>query len=201
MNIYIYRDGHETGPLDESTVEARLRDRSLSPKDLARRETDKEWTPLEMLFPLAGETGHSWMEDSGGLPRSESQQQGSRPVHHQEQQRPSAPPYYQPAPPAYQSVQHVVHHTAIEPEGSLPIISLVGGIILFCLFLLGLVPCLGWLNWFVILGGGITKIFCWVSVFTTNNPQGRTKAIIGLVLTTIALFFGTIRLILGGGCV
>jgi hypothetical protein len=71
-----------------------------------------------------------------------------------------------------------------------------------CLTVLGLIPCLGWLNWFVLVTGGITKILCWVGVFTEgkNNPVAKNDAVIGLVIVAIALFVSLIRLVLGGGC-
>jgi hypothetical protein len=71
-----------------------------------------------------------------------------------------------------------------------------------CLTVLGLIPCLGWLNWFALVTGGITKILCWVGVFTEgkNNPVAKNDAVIGLVIVAIALFVSLIRLVLGGGC-
>lgn len=76
------------------------------------------------------------------------------------------------------------------------------GIIVGCFMVCGLIPCLGWLNWFTLLFGIVTKILCWVAVFTEGrqDPAARTNAVIGLVIATVAVFIGAIRLILGGGC-
>jgi hypothetical protein len=76
------------------------------------------------------------------------------------------------------------------------------GIIVGCIMVCGLIPCLGWLNWFTLLFGIVTKVLCWVAVFTEGRQDAtaRTNAIIGLVIATAAVFIGAIRLILGGGC-
>jgi hypothetical protein len=108
------------------------------------------------------------------------------------------------APPP--QVHHVVYQPALDPayqakSSGLPTAGMTMGIITISLMVMGLIPCLGWLNWFTLLFGGVTKILCWVAIFTEKNPSARNKAIIGLVLTVIALFIGSIRLILGGGCI
>jgi hypothetical protein len=89
------------------------------------------------------------------------------------------------------------------PKGSnLSKVGMVMGIIVACLMVVGLVPCLGWLNWFTLITGGITNIVCWVSVITEkDDPSARNRAVIGLILTFLAVFIGGIRLALGGGCV
>lgn len=208
MKFYIFKDDQEIGPFEEAVVEAKLRDNSFSLNDLARHEGNTEWKLLETFFPLFLEAPHGWMRDTGS--QNSEPDNAARTGQHehpfaktQDEPQFSAQPQhnYQQPPVVHQSVQHVVHHVAVEPEGALPTVSLVGGIVCFCFFLLGLVPCLGWLNWFVLFGASLTKIFCWVTVFTVRNPSGRNKAIIGLLLTACALFFGGIRLIVGGGCV
>jgi hypothetical protein len=78
---------------------------------------------------------------------------------------------------------------------------MIMGIITACLMIIGLVPCLGWMNWLVLFLGGITNILNWVVIFTDRTQAGRNKGIIGLVLTFAALFIGFIRLAIGGGCV
>ncbi|HEY3138503.1 MAG TPA: hypothetical protein VGL29_20940, partial [Blastocatellia bacterium] len=62
--------------------------------------------------------------------------------------------------------------------------------------------CLGWLNWFTLLLGLVTKVLCWVAIFTEGKEDAvaRNNAVIGLVIATTALFVGAIRLILGAGC-
>jgi hypothetical protein len=78
--------------------------------------------------------------------------------------------------------------------------GMVMGIVAACLMVVGLIPCLGWLNWFTLIFGGVTKILCWVTVFTEKAPDQRNKAVIGLVLAFLAIFVGSIRLIIGFGC-
>ena len=114
----------------------------------------------------------------------------------------SAPPSlqstYQP-PGGHQSSGNV----SVPPQsGKLSMFGMTMGIIVTCIFVLGLIPCLGWLNWFTLFWGGITNILCWVAIFTEGKaPNARSKAIIGLVLTFMAVFIGSIRLVVGGGCV
>jgi hypothetical protein len=74
------------------------------------------------------------------------------------------------------------------------------GISAACLMVLGLIPCLGWLNWFVLILAGIAKILCWVAVFTERSSIARNHAVIGLVACFLALLIGFFRLVLGGGC-
>ncbi len=96
-----------------------------------------------------------------------------------------------------------VRDQAKPPRSSnLSMIGMVMGIIAACLMIVGLIPCLGWLNWFTLIIGGITNIVCWVSVITEkDDPSARNKAIIGLILTFLAIFIGGIRLAIGSGCV
>lgn len=85
--------------------------------------------------------------------------------------------------------------------GKLSMVGMVMGIVVASLMLFGLIPCLGWINWFTLLVGGVSKLVGWIAVFTEHRiPGALNKAIIGLVLSTMALFIGGIRLALGGGC-
>lgn len=62
------------------------------------------------------------------------------------------------------------------------------GILAICGMLLGMIPLLGWLNWFniplAILGLLISII-------------GKSKG--GIIICVVAIFFGLFRLMLGGG--
>lgn len=62
------------------------------------------------------------------------------------------------------------------------------GILAICGMLLGMIPLLGWLNWFniplAILGLLISII-------------GKSKG--GIIICVVAIFFGLLRLMLGGG--
>ena len=84
--------------------------------------------------------------------------------------------------------------------------GMVLGIVTMCLMLIGLVPCLGWVNWLMLSIGTIAVIVAFMGVVMEKNDKARNKAIIGLSLSLIAVFIGTIRLAIslgigGGGCV
>ena len=72
--------------------------------------------------------------------------------------------------------------------------ALVLGILSIVGMVIGFIPCLGALNWinipFAIVGLVISIVAA---------VQGDTKGIAGIVLCGIAIVFGGIRLILGGG--
>jgi hypothetical protein len=56
--------------------------------------------------------------------------------------------------------------------------------------LLGILPLLGWINWFNIPLAILGLLF---------SAIGKSKG--GLVISSVAIFFGLIRLIIGGGIV
>lgn len=78
------------------------------------------------------------------------------------------------------------------------IISLIWGILAIIFMIIGFVPCLGALNWVIIPFAGVGIIIGAIAI-AVSSQRTRSSAIAGLVLCTIALFFGIIRLILGGG--
>jgi GYF domain 2 len=197
---YLAVNGERTGPYEASEVEQMLKQNAIGYETLFWKDGMLDWQSI-------GSQKHLFETSYQPPPQQQTYQepQYQQPSYQQPQQ-PSANPNFASQPSFSQPlqampVQHVVHHHSIneEPEGALPMISLVSGIVLLCLMLLGLIPCFGWINWFVLFGGGISKILGWVTIFTVKNQQGRNKGIIGLVLTIIALFVGSIRLILGGG--
>lgn len=108
------------------------------------------------------------------------------------------PPAYQSGPlaPGYQSPMGVTEPTA----GPLAMIGMVMGIVVLSFAIIGLVPCLGWLNWVTVTFGPITAITCVIGVILEKNQNMRNKAIVGLALAVIAVIIGGIRLFLGGGC-
>lgn len=63
----------------------------------------------------------------------------------------------------------------------------------------GLIPCLGWLNWLAIPLGGISAVISLISLITESNSPTRNNAVIGLVMGLIAACIGTVRLLMGGG--
>lgn len=77
-------------------------------------------------------------------------------------------------------------------------LALVWGITVFAGFCLGLIPCLGWLNWLNIplaLAGIVISI---VAMARSRRPT-PAAAIAGLVLSLAAAGLGLVRLVLGGG--
>jgi hypothetical protein len=200
MDYYIYKNDQNIGPLPESEIISGLKNGRFSTKDLACRVGEDKWQDLEIFFP---NTIHTWMNNPSdsqtnfknppGQTTPNSSYGNSRQSGFQNPVQPYAQPPVQ--------VQHIVHHYEEAPEGSLPTLALTGGIIAASLMVVALVPCLGWLNWFVIPIATVVKIVCWVSIFTGRNSKGRNKALIGLILVALALFIGGIRLIIGGGCI
>lgn|SRR5215213_1607979 len=110
------------------------------------------------------------------------------------------PPAYQSGPLApgyvYQSPPGVTEPTT----GPLAMISMVMGIVVLCFAFIGLVPCLGWLNWVTVTFGPITITICVIGIILEKNQNIRNKAIVGLALALVAVIIGAIRLVLGGGC-
>lgn len=76
--------------------------------------------------------------------------------------------------------------------------SLVMGILSIGGMLFGFIPCLGAFNWINIpfsTIGLIISIIAYTKV--DGNPKGSATA--GIIMCSIAMVFGLIRLILGGG--
>ena len=104
------------------------------------------------------------------------------------------PPQYQPQYPAPLAAPQS------STNSSLPQIGMTMGIIVACIMVLGLVPCLGWMNYFTIIFGKITIILCIVALVTEKNSSRSSKALLGLILASSSLVIGFIRLVIGGGC-
>lgn len=80
------------------------------------------------------------------------------------------------------------------------ILSLAWGILAIIFMVIGFIPCLGALNWLNIPFSAIGLIIGAISL-SASNKENRGSASAGLVLCAIALFFGIIRLIIGGGVI
>ena len=79
-------------------------------------------------------------------------------------------------------------------------LSLIWGILAILGMLTGFFPCLGALNWINLPFAGVGLIVSGIAMSTAGSaPRGNSIA--GLVCCGIALVFGAIRLILGGGVV
>lgn len=78
------------------------------------------------------------------------------------------------------------------------VLSLIWGILAILGMIIGFFPCLGALNWLNIPFSGIGIIISGIALGSAGEgPKGNSIA--GLICCVIALFFGIIRLALGGG--
>ena len=77
------------------------------------------------------------------------------------------------------------------------IVGLVFGIISIVGFFIGLIPFLGWFNWFNIPLAFVGLVISIIGAATNDNSKG--PAITGIVLCAIAIFVGALRLMLGFG--
>jgi hypothetical protein len=75
------------------------------------------------------------------------------------------------------------------------------GITAISFMLVGLIPCLGWLNYINIFLSSVTVVLGIVAIATAKSDADRSAAFIGIALAIPAIFLGFGRLILGGGCV
>ncbi|HQP36713.1 MAG TPA: hypothetical protein PLI95_16115 [Polyangiaceae bacterium] len=88
---------------------------------------------------------------------------------------------------------------ANKPNG-LPQAALIVGIVAGCLCIVGLIPCLGWVNYFTLFAAAAGKVLAIVGLISEKDSRNHTNAIIGLVISLVALVVGSIRLALGAGC-
>ncbi len=77
--------------------------------------------------------------------------------------------------------------------------SLVIGILAIIGLIVGFFPCLGSLNWINIPFSIIGLIISIIALTQLKEGESRNEVIAGLILCGIALIFGSIRLIAGGG--
>jgi len=77
--------------------------------------------------------------------------------------------------------------------------SLIFGILAIIGLIVGFIPCFGSLNWINIPIAVIGLIISIIAITQTNAGESKGNAIIGIVLCSIAILFGLIRLIAGGG--
>jgi hypothetical protein len=201
MILYIFRNNQQLGPFDESHVRDALRNGTFSANDLACPEGSTEWLPLSTFFPNEVRANdlqpspYSW---------ANPQEQGSAPGY---QQPPGSEPqsggnYYQtpPQPMTYQPVTAAPYVLPPSSTSSLPVVAMSMGIFVLCLMFIGLIPCLGWLNWFVLTLAVLTNVLCLISILNEKDVNARNKAIVGFVLAFVAIFIGGFRLVIGGGC-
>lgn len=77
--------------------------------------------------------------------------------------------------------------------------SLIFGILAILGMLTAFFPCLGSLNWLNIPFATIGLIISVIALAQAKPGEPKGNAIAGLVLCSIAMIFGMIRLIIGGG--
>lgn len=133
-------------------------------------------------------------------PYAQPPPQQQRPPHNAPQ--PVAPPYRAPQPPYAPAMPPPVQTTSSTHASQ---VGWTMSIIVACLMLIGLVPCLGWLNWFTIIAAKAALILCIVGVASEKDPARKSKATVGLIISIIAFGVILFRLLLsvmfGGGCV
>ena len=197
MSLYIFKEGQQLGPYDDEAILQSLRNGAFTPADLASRDAQGDWRPLSFYFPLPE---HQAQQEAKTeiFQTGQAQNRDTDPFQHY--QPPPAAPLAQYQPPTLQaSSNNQSSGLAI----SLSMASLGLGIASLCFMLLGLVPCLGWLNWFT-LALGFGALVTGVIVLTQQPKDGMkndsSMAIPGLVIASLTLIIGGIRLVLGGGC-
>lgn len=79
------------------------------------------------------------------------------------------------------------------------IASLIFGILAIIGMIVGFFPCLGTLNWINIPFATIGLIISIVAMKQAKEDEPKGNVIAGLVLCGVAMLFGLIRLIAGGG--
>ncbi len=77
------------------------------------------------------------------------------------------------------------------------IAGLIVGIIAIIGFFIGMVPFLGWFNWFNIPLAAVGLLLSIIGAATARD--NRTPAVVGIILCAIAVIIGGFRLMLGGG--
>ena len=80
------------------------------------------------------------------------------------------------------------------------VLSLVWGILAGVGMLIGFIPCLGALNWLNIPFAGVGFLLS-IIAFATTKEDSKGGSIAGIIICGVAMLFGLIRLIVGGGVV
>lgn len=116
--------------------------------------------------------------------------------------QPSPPPQPMAAAPQIQYVNYQVNGpTAQRADSGLGMTVRTMGIVALSFMVVGLIPCLGWLNYINTILSFITLILGIVAIATGKTDAERSAAILGVALVIMAIFLGTGRLLLGGGCI
>jgi hypothetical protein len=81
------------------------------------------------------------------------------------------------------------------------VLSLIMGILAIIGMFVGFFPCLGALNWLNIPFSMVGLIISIIALATAGKEESKGGSIAGIICCAIAMFFGLIRLIVGGGIV
>ena len=145
--------------------------------------------------PYAPEQGYETRQ--GNAPPRQGYAQPGAYGSQQQNVRPYAPPVpYQAQYPA--PYPHAPAQTTTST--SLPRVAMTVGVVLASVTVLGLIPCLGWLNWFTLIFGKMAIIVSIVALVADKDASRKSMSIIGLVLSSSAVVVAILRLIIGGGC-
>lgn len=79
------------------------------------------------------------------------------------------------------------------------IISLIWGILAVLGMILGFIPCLGAYNWINIPFAAVGLIISIIAAVNSDKDSSNSSAVSGIVMCSIAIIFGFIRLVIGGG--
>ncbi len=80
-------------------------------------------------------------------------------------------------------------------------LTLVWGIVVISFAFIALVPCLGWMNWFVIPIAMIGAVLAIIDLATNKDQQNIAYPIAGLICCLGALPISIVRLIVGVGII
>jgi zinc ribbon protein len=133
--------------------------------------------------PPAASAPHAWMNDASPA---------ARPAHVAATVQPVA----QVQQPQY---IHSPQGTNAQDDG-LPRTVRTMGIVAISLMAIGLIPCLGWLNYLNFTFSFVTLVLSIVALTQARSDAARSSALIGLTLVILADFVGVFRLAMGGGC-
>jgi hypothetical protein len=78
------------------------------------------------------------------------------------------------------------------------VLSMVWGILALIGMVVGFFPCLGSLNWLTIPFAGVGFIISLIALIVTKEGS-KSGSIVGLIGCGVAVIFGIVRLVLGGG--
>jgi len=104
-------------------------------------------------------------------------------------------------PPQVQQLQYIRPQGSVVLDNGLPQTVRTMGIVAISLMAIGLIPCLGWLNYLNFAFSSITLVLSIVALTQARSDSARSSALIGLTLVILADFIGVFRLVIGGGCV